>query len=154
MSGACLHVSQRLPQPLPQLVTVSAVQSAMTTTFHGDARDDLLASAADKQSNAIAHFNFFLKTYCIQIGIKIVEAAAIPYNGIPRKSTKKAVFEFWDLMIGAFVTCVGNHAKVGCNPEAERLKQGFAAQCCSSVKGFFTNKFRNEPEISVFQSKQ
>ena len=57
-------------------------------------------------------------------------------------------------MIGAFVTYMGNHAKIGCDPEADRLKRGSAAQYCSSVKGFFTNKFRNEPEITVFQDKQ
>lgn len=39
--------------------------------------DDLLASSADKQSNALAHFNFFLKSYCVQIGIIIVEASSL-----------------------------------------------------------------------------
>ena len=49
---------------------------------------------------------------------------------------------------------MGNHARIGCNPEADCLKRGSAAQCCSSVEGFFTNKFRNEPVITVFKDKQ
>jgi len=125
-----------------------------TPVFYPDARDDLNASAANKERLALNHFNYFLKTYCVQIGINVVEAVAIPYHGIPRKSSNKAVFEFWDLMIGAFITYMGNHARIGCNPEAERLKRGSAAQYCSSVKGFFVNKFRNEPVIPVFQDKQ
>jgi hypothetical protein len=57
-------------------------------------------------------------------------------------------------MISAFVTYMGNHARIGCNPDAERLKQGSAAQYCSSVKSFFVNKFRNEPVIPVLQDKE
>lgn len=119
-----------------------------------DARDDLNASALKKERLALNHFNFFLKFHCNQIGIHVVEAAAIPFKGIPRERSNKDVLEFWDLMTRAFVTCMGNHARIGCDPEAERLKRGTAAQHCSSVKGFFTNKFRNEPEIPVFQEKQ
>ena len=123
---------------------------------YADARDDLNVSAANKERLALNHFNFFLQTYCPQIGIDVVVADDIPYRGLPKKSNRsnKLVFEFWDLMIGAFVTYMGNHAKIGCDPEADRLKRGSAAQYCSSVKGFFTNKFRNEPEITVFQDKQ
>jgi hypothetical protein len=33
-------------------------------------------------------------------------------------------------MFGAFITYVGNHAKCGCDPEGERLKQGTAAEYC------------------------
>jgi hypothetical protein len=57
-------------------------------------------------------------------------------------------------MIRAFITYMGNQSRIGCNPEAERLKRGSAAQYCSSVKNFFVNKFRNEPVIPVFQDKQ
>jgi hypothetical protein len=117
-----------------------------TPVFYADARDDLNASAANKERLALNHFNHFIKTYCVQIGIDVVAAEAIPYKGTPRKSSNKAILEFWDLMIGAFITYMGNDARIGCNPEAERLKQGSAAQYCSSVKDFFINKFRNEPD--------
>jgi hypothetical protein len=129
----------------------------MTTpvsVFYANARDDLNASAANKERQALNHFNHFIKTYCVQSGIDVVVANAIPYQGIPRKSSDKAVLEFWDLMIGAFVTYMGNHARIGCNPEAEHLKQGSAAQYCSSVKSLFVNKFRNKPVIPMFQDKQ
>lgn len=119
-----------------------------------DARDDLNASSANKERYALNHFNCFLEIYCNQIGIDVATADKIPYRGTPKKSSDKAVLEFWDLMIGAFITYMGNHATVGCDPTADRLKRGSAAQYCSAVKGFFTNKFRNEPDITVFQDNQ
>jgi hypothetical protein len=125
-----------------------------TTIFYGDARDDPLASSADKQSNALAHFNFFLKTYCVQIGINIVEAAVVPYHGIPLQSSQKATFEFWDKMIGAFFSYMGTSAMCFLNPKGRRLAYQSATQYCSSVKVFFTNKFRNETPIPVFQPEQ
>lgn len=128
--------------------------SVATTTFYADARDDLLASAADKQSNALAHFNYFLKTYCVQIGIKIIEADAIPYHGIPPKRSKKAVFQFWDMMMGAFFTCMGTSAMCHLNPKGRRPAHQSATQHCSSVKVCFTNKFMNKPAIPVFQPEQ
>ena len=122
---------------------------------HADAHDELNASAANKERPALNHFNFFLQTHCPQIGIDVAVADDIPCRGPPKKSNRSSelVFEFWDLMIGAFITHMGNHARIGCDPEAERLKRGTAAQHCSLVKGFFTNKFRSEPEIPVFQDK-
>ena len=91
---------------------------------YADARDELNASAANKERLALNHFNFFLQTYCPQIGIDVAVADDIPYRGLPKKSNRsnKAVLEFWDLMIGAFITYMGNHARIGCDPEAERLK--------------------------------
>jgi hypothetical protein len=124
------------------------------TIFYGDARDDPLASSADKQSNALAHFNHFLKTYCVQVGISIVEAAAVPYNGIPPQVSNKAIFEFWDKMIGSFFTYMGTSAMCSLNPKGRRLAYQSATQYCSSVKVFFTNKFRNETPIPVFQPEQ
>ena len=81
--------------------------------FYADARDDLNASAANKERLALNHFNYFLKDYLGHIGLNVVEAAVIPYHGIPRKSSNKAILEFWDLMIGAFITYMGNHARIG-----------------------------------------
>jgi hypothetical protein len=76
-----------------------------STILCGDARDDLLALSADKQSNTLAHFNYFLKTYCVQIGINIVEAAAIPYRGIPCKAANKAISESMMLSLLWRVSC-------------------------------------------------
>ena len=66
-----------------------------TTTHYHDARDEpSSASLLNKQNNALNHFNFFLGTYCQQIGIDIVKAVDIPYEGIPKKSKPEDVFEF------------------------------------------------------------
>ena len=43
--------------------SASDIATAGAEAFYGDTRDDLLASAADKQSNALGHFNYFRKTY-------------------------------------------------------------------------------------------
>jgi hypothetical protein len=110
----------------------------MSTIFYGDARDNLLASSVDKQSNALGHFNYFLKTYCVQIGINIIEAAAIPYHGIPCQASNKAIFEFWDKMIGAFFSYMGTSAMCFLNPEGRRLAYQSATQYCSSIKVFIT----------------
>jgi hypothetical protein len=126
----------------------------MSTVFYGDARDDLLASSSNKQSNALGHFNYFLKTYCVQIGIDIISASVVPYHGIPCQSTPKTIFEFWDKMIGAFFTYMGTSAMCSCNPKGRRLAFLSAQQYCSSVKVFFINKFRNETPIPVFQTDQ
>lgn len=57
--------------------------SSDSNAFYDDARDDLLASSADKQRNALMHLACFLKVYCVQIGIEFVEATAIPFRGLP-----------------------------------------------------------------------
>ena len=51
---------------------------------YADARDDLNVSAANKERLALNHFNFFLQTYCPQIGIDVVVADDIPYRGLPK----------------------------------------------------------------------
>jgi hypothetical protein len=122
--------------------------------FYRDARDGLLTSAADKQRKALKHFNYFLKGYCTQIGIEAVEAENIPYSGIPRGTSYKSISEWWDSCIGAFVTYMGSHAKSGCNPKGQHLSRTTADGYCSSVKVYFTNKFRTESEIPVFQKTQ
>lgn len=51
-----------------------------TTTFHGDTHDELLLKACEKERLALNHFNFFLETCCVQIGMKkIFEAVAMPF---------------------------------------------------------------------------
>ena len=123
---------------------------------YGDARDDLLASSADKQSNALKQLNFFLKTYSVQIGVAIVEASSIPYKGLGtgRNPSKKAISEFWDKLVGAFFTYMGTAAMCYLNPNGRRLAHQTATQYCSSVKVFFCNKFRTEDPIPVFQKEQ
>ena len=100
----------------------TSVRSAtMSTTIFVDARDDKLASSAEKERLALNHFSFFLKSHCLQMGVKAVEATQIPCHGIPKKKSKKTIFEFWDLMIGAFFTYMLKEARISCKSEANRL---------------------------------
>ena len=89
-----------------------------------------------------------------RFGIDIVEAAAIPYHGIPRRPSKKAAFELWDKMIGDFFTYMGTSAMCYLSPKGQRLAYQSATGYCSSIKVYFTNKFRNETPIPVFQPEQ
>lgn len=121
------------------------------STFYADAHDENLGKKNEKEKLALNHFNFFLKTYCVQIGIKLVEAAAIPFHGLPRQKSNKKIFAWWSSLIGCFITYMGTNAKIKCDPKANRLAFGSADQYCSSVKVYFENKFRNEASIPVFQ---
>lgn len=119
------------------------------TVFYHAAQDGMLTSAAAKQKRSLKHFNHFLAKCCVQIGINVVAADAIPYHGIPTQRNNKAVFEFWDTMIGAFFTCMGD-ARHGCNPKGGRIAQSTAEGHSSSYKVFFTNKCRVENPIPIF----
>jgi len=123
-----------------------------TPVFYADARGGLLTSAADARRKALKHFNYFLQGHCIQIGINVVKGEDLPYHGIPRKTTEKEISEFWDNIMGAFVTCLGKHARAGCNSEGPRIGRSAAAGCCSAFKNHFaTDVFRTEKPIPVFQ---
>lgn len=90
---------------------------------YGDARDELLVSAENKQSNALNHFNFYLKRYCVQIGVTVVKAEDIPYHGLglPPSAASKDINEFWDKLLGAFFSYLGTAAKVRLDPKGPRL---------------------------------
>ncbi|KAG7356503.1 hypothetical protein IV203_001189 [Nitzschia inconspicua] len=63
-----------------------------------DARDGLLTSAADKQRKALNHFTYFLKGYCVQIGIHVVEAkypTAASLQKDPTKLSSSFGMHFW-----------------------------------------------------------
>lgn len=124
--------------------------------FYGDARDTLLSSAADKRRKALKHFNFFLRDYCVQIKVKVTEADEIPYHGLllSNQTDSKSVFKFWDDMMGAFITYIGKHATAACNPKRPRIGQSTADGFSSSVKVYFTDRFRIETPIPVFQKDQ
>jgi hypothetical protein len=120
--------------------------------FYPNARDGLLTSAAEARGKALKHFDCFLEGYCVQIGIEKVKGEDIPYRGLPRKATNKAVSEFWDNLMGAFVTYLGKHARAACNPKGQRIGKSTAVGYCGAVKNFFTDtKFRTEQPIPVFQ---
>ncbi|CAB9513877.1 expressed unknown protein [Seminavis robusta] len=103
----------------------------------------LFTSSADRQKKAFNYFNRFLQGYCPQIGIDvIVDGTTIPYRGIPRKSSNKAIAEFWDKLFGNFIYFMGNKTK---------LAASTSEQYCSGVKTYFVDKFRTETPIPTFQ---
>lgn len=57
-------------------------------------------------------------------------------------------------MTGRFITHMASHSRQACNPKRDRLTQSTADGFCSSVKVFFTAKFRNEADIPAFQKQQ
>ncbi|CAB9520674.1 expressed unknown protein [Seminavis robusta] len=93
--------------------------------FTADARTCLFTSAANRRKKALKYFNRFLEGYCVQIGIDVVEADAIPYRGIPRTTSTKAVFKFWDDIFANFIYYMGNKTD---------LAKSSAEQYCSGVK--------------------
>ena len=119
-----------------------------------DARDELLAKSANKQQNALNHFNHFLKSHCIQIGVAVTDAASIPCHGLPKKTSKKDIAAFWGKPIGSFFSHMGTEARIKCAPNGNRLACQSATQHCSSMKVFFTGKFRCETPIPVFQQDE
>ena len=123
------------------------------TVVHADAREDLLASASSKQQNSLSHFDCFLQDHCVQIGVPVVKAEAIPYHSLPLNESPRDVNEFWDKLFGAFTTCLCG-AKHRCDPNRETVMFSTADGHLSSAKKHFATKFRHEPPISVFETKQ
>lgn len=125
------------------------------TVFYVDARDGLLGSSADARRKALKHLDYFLEGYCVQIGVDVVKGEDLPYRGLPRKTSNKAVFEFWGNLMGAFVTYLGKHARAACNPKGQRISGSTAMGYLSGVKNYFLDtKFRTEEPVPVFQKAQ
>lgn len=117
--------------------------------------DRLLTSAADKERKAMNHFTYFLKGYCVQIDVPVVEnGRTIPYEGIPPQTEPREIFRFWDNMMGNFITYMGKHAKSGCHPDGLKLSMNTAESYSSSVKVYYENKYKHEPAIPTFQKTQ
>ena len=125
-----------------------------TRPVYADARKDKLASAEKRHRLGLAHFNFFMKDYCKQIGVTAVEAKDIPYTGIPVQEDQKAIFKFWGALIGSFFTYMMSYATHSCKPDGKRLSKGSADQYTSEVKNYFCEKFDVDPDIPVFNGQQ
>ena len=126
----------------------------MATVKCKDVAEERLASATSKQRNALNHFQHFLDDYLPQIGEDVVEAEDIPYKGLslPRRASSKDTNEFWSKMMGCFVDylCSANWFN---NPN-KKLEFLSADGFFSSVKEYFTTKFRHENPIPVFSNPE
>lgn len=99
-----------------------------------DCRDHLYASAEKKQSNAVNHFNAFLRMYCTQNGFRVVSAEDVPLYGFGNDTKDIGMLQrFWSALFGTFVDYLNHHT-----PLAMATCTGYL----SSMKGFYITRFR------------
>lgn len=120
--------------------------------FYDHAGEKLLSSAGDSERKALKHFDYFFGNWCKQERITTsLRGSDIPYRGIPdEEKSEKEIFEFWDKMIGSFITYMGKHARHRCNPKGDRLSMNSIDSYSSAVKMYFSRKFRTETPIPIF----
>ena len=117
----------------------------------GDIRDDENRgnSAKDKKDNALKHLNFFLKHYSRQKSYQFVKAEELEFE-----ATEEHI-GWWDDMIGCFFAYLAKQACCNCDPSKERIAYNTATGYASSVKAYYSNKFRTrQQEIPVFQTNR
>lgn len=131
-------------------IVVSVKQAAETAPLiYKDCRDVLLASASSKESSALFHMNIFLKRYASQTNQPFVAAEQLSYGGFNNTG-----YTWWDKMFGAFFTYLGTDAMIRGDPKFGRLAHGSSDGYASSLKVYFSNKFRSLPEIPVFTTER
>jgi hypothetical protein len=102
-----------------------------------------------KENSALFHMGIFLKSYLLEKNVPHVEAAHLCYTGTGRRGMNDA---FWDDMIGCFFTYLGTAAMKMGNPVNGRISYSSATGYASSVKTYFTMKFRGQQDsVPVFQ---
>jgi len=117
-----------------------------------DVRDTAESSAKKKINMALKHLNIFLKDYLVQVkATKVADAAELPYSGFECNPPFESKDAFWDDLMGCFFDYLALHAYVGGKSEKGRLSYSSATGYASSIKSFYTNKFRKlGPELRVF----
>ena len=114
-----------------------------------DVRDDKLNSAKEKEKNALKHLNYFMKHHAKQRKYTFVRAQELDFEATEQNNA------WWDDMIGCFFTYLSLHARCYCDPDKERISYNSASGYASSVKSYFSNKFRTRVnEIPVFQTER
>jgi len=105
-----------------------------TITPLKDCRDHLHTSAENKQSNAVTHFNAFLRIYCSQNGFSVVNAEDIPLYGFGNNAKDLAALQrFWSTTFATFVDYLNLRT-----PLSMASCKGYL----SSMKRFYQIKFR------------
>ena len=121
-----------------------------TMSVYNNAREVRMASATNKQNNALKHFNYFLKDYCVQIGVDVVTAETIAYKGLGSITSQIDTNKFWDEMMGCVVTYLCTAARYRCDPNStEFLGEPSADGYFSSTDEYFRTKFRHETKVPV-----
>ena len=106
---------------------------------YSQAAFSLFSSASSREKSSIKHFDYFLKSYCNQIGIPVQTHNTIPFRGVSGKrptghgevnpcESDQDVCMFWDDVMGCFVEYMGKHARCHCNPKRDRIMKSTAQQ--------------------------
>ena len=115
-----------------------------------DIRDDSRGSAESKCKSALAHLNYFLKNhYNKSLGTNkrdYVPAEELTYNPQNKEDN-----EWWDDMIGKFLTYLSRYATRYCKKGGVSISHETGTGYASAIKAYFDNKFRSFSEIPVFR---
>jgi hypothetical protein len=136
-------------------VTLSCVTAAedkeLDYESYVDIRLDNLASSDTKTSNTLKHLDIFLVSYCKKIKAPYINGCDLTYYGVKTSGTIIDANMWWDDMIGSFFSYLHKDAYKYGDPEKGRVSYETATGYASSVKVYFTNKFRHiGPEFNVF----
>ena len=116
-----------------------------------DIRHEHLASSESNSANALKHLDFFLASYCKKIKAPPIQSRQLTYHGTKTSGTYAEANVWWDDMIGFFFSYLHKDAYKYGDPEKGRIGYETATGYASSVKVFYTNKFRScGPELNVF----
>ena len=135
----------------PALVAMVDVEDAQFESefIFTDVRDDKLNSAKEKEKNALKHFNYFMMHHAKQKGLDFVKADDLAFEAT------ESNIGWWDDTIGCFFTYLAKYACHRCDPTRERISYNTATQYASSVKAYYSNKFRlQKHSIPVFEDRR
>lgn len=115
--------------------------------FGIDIRDSIGNSAKKKESNAMKHFNYFLKKRSTVVeGETYVRGQELTYENSLENNT------WWDNVIGGFFMYLAKNAKCRCQEARPRIGYQTATGYASSIKAYYMNKFRAQQFAApVFQ---
>ena len=118
--------------------------------------DNQRASAKRKEDCALAHLKYFINEY---FSDKMPPNYTKKVDIEPRtfictgKSEEGMNFRWWDSMIGSFVGYLSVAATTARRVGQKRLCYESASGYASSVKAYYTRKFRNDAEIPIFKEE-
>jgi len=137
--------------------TLSCVTESEDKELDLDALCDIrtvnFASWESKAFNALKHLDTFLGSYLKKIGVPHTSCSRLTCCGIKTSGTFEEANRWWDDMIGNFFSYLHKNAYKRCDPLQGRISYETATGYASSVKAYFTEKFRNDgPQLNVFVS--
>lgn len=147
-----------MPPPSPTSVvdvTLTAITQAEDEDLaYRDIRDN--NSRSNKTPAALKQFNVFLKGYCERKHHSAHTAEQLPYCGLATIhdvdfANPQPHQSWWNDLIGNFFNYLAFEAKNYRTKDKDLLGYESATGYASAVKSYFTNKFRDETPLVVFQ---